>query len=80
MTPLPPTPVLETERLILRPLEERDAPAIQRIFPQWEIVKDLLAKTPWPYPPDGAATHMTECLARRARGAVRSSPASPLSA
>lgn len=66
--PLPPTPVLETARLILRPLEARDRPAIQRIFPQWEVVRFLLAKVPWPYPDDGAATNMAECLEKRAKG------------
>ncbi|HET6971375.1 MAG TPA: GNAT family N-acetyltransferase [Phenylobacterium sp.] len=66
--PLPPTPVLQTARLILRPLEERDAAATQRIFPQWEVVRYLLAKVPWPYPADGAATNMADCLAKRARG------------
>lgn len=66
--PLPPTPVLETERLILRPLEERDTPAIQRIFPQWEVVKYLGPAIPWPYPEDGAATNMRECLEKRAKG------------
>jgi RimJ/RimL family protein N-acetyltransferase len=60
--------VLETARLILRPLEERDVPAIQRIFPQWEVVRWLHAGIPWPYPDDGAATNMAECLAQRARG------------
>ena len=66
--PLPPTPVLETERLILRPLEARDAPAIQRLFPQWEVVKYLDPAIPWPYPDDGAATNMAQCLAKRAAG------------
>lgn len=66
--PLPPTPVLETARLILRPLEERDTPAVQRIFPQWELVKHLHAGVPWPYPDDGAATNMAQCLADRAKG------------
>ncbi len=65
--PLPPTPVLETARLILRPLEERDIPAIQRIFPQWEVVRYLNAEVPWPYPDDGAATNMAMCLGKRAR-------------
>ena len=67
-TPLPPTPVLETARLILRPLEERDAPAIQRIFPQWEVVRHLHAEVPWPYPDDGAATNTAMSLETRARG------------
>ena len=66
--PLPPTPTLETGRLVLRPLAEGDVPAIQRIFPQWEVVRFLLDKVPWPYPEDGAATNMAECLERRAQG------------
>jgi RimJ/RimL family protein N-acetyltransferase len=48
------TPVIETARLILRPLELADADQVQRIFPEWEIVKHLAAVVPWPYPPDGA--------------------------
>jgi ribosomal-protein-alanine N-acetyltransferase len=47
-------PILETRRLWLKPVELADAPQIQAIFPQWEIVKHLNAKVPWPYPPDGA--------------------------
>lgn len=66
--PLPPTPVLETARLILRPLETRDAPAIQRIFPQWEVVKHLHEGIPWPYPDDGAETNTVMSLETRARG------------
>ena len=31
-----PLPTLTTPRLILRPLELSDAPAIQAIFPQWQ--------------------------------------------
>jgi len=47
-------PRLHTPRLLLRPLELDDAAAIQRIFPQWEIVRYLSARVPWPYPADGA--------------------------
>ena len=43
-----------TERLILRPLEIGDAAQIQELFPHWEIVRYLLNRVPWPYPPDGA--------------------------
>lgn len=53
--PLPPTPVLQTERLILRPLTAADAPVLQQRFPHWEIVRFLNARIPWPYPEDGAA-------------------------
>ena len=48
---------LETERLILRPLQLSDAAATQRLFPQWEIVKYLAKRVPWPYPNDGALTY-----------------------
>jgi RimJ/RimL family protein N-acetyltransferase len=47
-------PLLETERLWLRPLEFADAEQVQKIFPQWEIVKYLANQVPWPYPADGA--------------------------
>jgi len=53
-------PILETRRLILRPLELSDAEQIQRIFPQWQIVKYLRNIVPWPYPPDGALKYLNE--------------------
>jgi RimJ/RimL family protein N-acetyltransferase len=49
-----PLRTLETERLWLKPLSMSDAPAIQRRFARWEIVKLLTSKVPWPYPADGA--------------------------
>lgn len=48
------TPSLETPRLLLRPLELGDAEQIQQLFPQWEVVRYLASRVPWPYPPDGA--------------------------
>jgi len=45
------TAELETPRLFLRPLQIEDAEQTQRLFPQWEIVKFLTSKIPWPYPP-----------------------------
>ncbi|CAD5298333.1 N-acetyltransferase [Bosea sp. 62] len=51
-------PSLETERLLLKPLALDDAPAIQAIFPQWEIVRFLASHIPWPYPPDGAESFL----------------------
>lgn len=53
-------PTLETPRLILRPLELADAEPVQRLFPQWEIVRYLNAVVPWPYPPDGALTYFRD--------------------
>lgn len=63
--PLPPIRTLETERLWLKPLALSDAPAVQRRFPHWEIVKLLNGKVPWPYPSDGAATFIAGELRKR---------------
>ena len=63
------TPPLETLRLLLRPLELRDAEQVQRIFPQWEIVRYLAAVVPWPYPSDGAYKYIHDiALPAVARG------------
>lgn len=45
---------LQTDRLLLQPLGLDDVAAIQRVFPQWEIVRWLDQTIPWPYPNDGA--------------------------
>jgi [ribosomal protein S5]-alanine N-acetyltransferase len=65
---MPPTPVLQTPRLVLRPLRTKDAPVIQRRFPKWEVVRWLDARVPWPYPADGAATFVAMALGEMARG------------
>ncbi|WP_367352034.1 GNAT family N-acetyltransferase [Achromobacter animicus] len=54
MTDTQPPPELVTDRLMLRPLSLDDADAIQRTFAQWEVVRFLADKVPWPYPDDGA--------------------------
>lgn len=65
---MPSTPVLQTPRLVLRPLRSKDAPVIQKRFAQWEVVRWLDAKVPWPYPADGAATFVATCLEEMAKG------------
>lgn len=57
-----PYPALETARLLLKPIELADAPAIQAIFPRWEIVRHLDAWVPWPYPDDGAERYLKDFL------------------
>jgi [ribosomal protein S5]-alanine N-acetyltransferase len=52
-----PIRALETNRLLLQPLELADAEQAQRLFPKWEIVKYLVNRVPWPYPEDGALAH-----------------------
>jgi len=62
-------PSLETARLLLRPMELADVPQAQAIFPQWEIVKYLNGKVPWPYPANGAEIFFGEmALPARERG------------
>ncbi len=64
---LPQTPVLESPRLVLRPIRAEDASVIQRHFPHWDVVKHLNARVPWPYPADGAAANMIETLGEMER-------------
>ena len=47
-------PILETKRLILRPLQLEDAARIEELFAHWEIVRLLNARIPWPYPAGGS--------------------------
>lgn len=64
-----PYPPLETPRLLLKPVELGDAPQIQMLFPQWEIVRYLRNIIPWPYPADGALQYLREmALPAAARG------------
>lgn len=49
-------PTLETDRLILRPLTLADADPAQPLFAQWEIVRHLVDRVPWPFPDDGCFT------------------------
>lgn len=54
------TPALETENLILRPISLDDAPAIQKYFNNWNIIRNLSTIVPWPYPDDGAETFIRD--------------------
>jgi ribosomal-protein-alanine N-acetyltransferase len=62
------TPTLQTARLILRPLAQSDAPAIQRHFNNWNIIRHLASAVPWPYPDDGADTFVRLQLGKIAAG------------
>lgn len=64
-----PFPALETPRLLLKPVELADAPQIQTLFPQWEIVRYLRNIVPWPYPSSGSLYYLREmALPAIARG------------
>ena len=61
--------MLETPRLVLKPLALEDAEAVQALFAHWEIVRYLNGIVPWPYPPDGALSYFREmALPAIARG------------
>jgi ribosomal-protein-alanine N-acetyltransferase len=54
------TPTLITPRLILHPLTLSDAGEVQPLFAQWEIVKQLNARVPWPFPENGVQSYYRE--------------------
>jgi RimJ/RimL family protein N-acetyltransferase len=63
------TPSFRTSRLLLRPLTLADAAPAQPLFAEWEIVRLLNARVPWPFPPDGClAYYRDEALPAMARG------------
>ena len=62
------TPTIQTRRLVLRPLALSDAPAIQRHFNNWNVIKRLASVVPWPYPDDGAETFIRQQLEKIAAG------------
>ncbi|WP_085690554.1 MULTISPECIES: GNAT family N-acetyltransferase [unclassified Pseudomonas] len=53
-------PALYTSRLILTPLRLSDAAAVQQLFPQWEVVRYLDSRVPWPYPSDGGLVYVRD--------------------
>ncbi len=79
---------LYTPRLLLQPLTSADAEPVQRLFPQWEIVRYLANVVPWPYPPDGALSyHRDLALPAMERGEewhwtlrLRTAPEAPIGA
>lgn len=62
------TPLLQTERLVLRPITMSDAPAVQKHFNNWNIIRNLSTVVPWPYPPDGAESFIRAELQKIADG------------
>ena len=60
------TPILETQRLLLRPVVFDDHVWVQKLFSQWEVTRYMLAgAVPWPYPADGAHQFFTQKLMPR---------------
>ncbi|MGE4712485.1 GNAT family N-acetyltransferase [Yersinia enterocolitica] len=55
-------PMLETKRLLLKPIVAEDALQIQERYPRWEIVRYMVSSVPWPYPDDGAAHYVNNVV------------------
>jgi len=51
-------PVFETTRLILRSIAERDAPAYEKHFVDYEVVGTMSHLVPWPYPENGVLEYI----------------------
>ena len=55
-----PVPIFYTERLILKPLELSDAASYEKNFVDYDVISELSAQVPWPYPKGGVATYLAE--------------------
>lgn len=55
-------PTFETDRLILCGVTEKDAPQWQKHFADYEVIRNLSAHVPWPYPDDGALMFMRNII------------------
>ena len=62
-------PCLETERLLLRPPEFRDVPAIAALAGDWDVAKNL-ASMPHPYREDDAREFVSRTQMKGASGEV----------
>ena len=58
---------LETERLILRPPEAADIPALVPLIGDFEVARNL-SRVPYPYPESAAREFVARCAENRAAG------------
>lgn len=59
------TPCFQTERLVLKPVTERDIPAYKRHFVDYEVIRNLTAQVPWPYPENGVSDYVLKSVMPR---------------
>ena len=59
---------LESERLLLRPPEEADVPALVSLIGDWDVVKNL-SRAPYPYLEEHAREFLARTAEERAKGA-----------
>lgn len=53
-------PTFRTERLILREVGTQDIPSYQKHFKDYEVIRNLAAIVPWPFPDDGVKSFLEE--------------------
>ena len=51
-----------TSRLLLKGVTEKDIPAYEKHFIDYEIIRHLSKAVPWPYPEDGVKKFLTEVI------------------
>lgn len=55
-------PTLETERLVLRPVDLADAESYEKNFMDYEVISQLSAQVPWPYPKGGVVDYLSNVI------------------
>lgn len=60
-----PVATLKTARLILRPVGLEDAPDYEKHFVDYEVIRNLAAAVPWPYPAGGVEAFLRDVILPR---------------
>lgn len=55
-------PTFATKRLILRAVTLEDEPAYTRHFVNYEVIRHLSDKVPWPYPDNGVSDYLRDTI------------------
>lgn len=55
-------PTFQTERLVLRAVTTNDIPNYEKYFVDYEVIEQLAAHVPWPYPKDGVACFLNNSI------------------
>jgi len=55
-------PIFETNRLLLKAVTLEDEPAYTRHFVNYEVIRHLSDKVPWPYPEHGVRDYLTDVI------------------
>lgn len=55
-------PILETDRLLLRPLSLGHVDGYARHFVDYEVIRHLSSAVPWPYPKDGVSDYFNSVI------------------